>query len=274
MSKDISHIIRDWDYEPDKMSVRLVAGDDDRELIQVRLELGVLQLEIEGRPDGRKIDGEQSWLDFFEHTQQMHDAANPDGTPFMLEPEDCERLLREGIQYYHRYTSFWHLKRYELCARDTNRNLRLFRFVKAHARRDRDKLQFDQWRPYVIMMHTKAVATPLLQLQDVAAAVGAIDAGITAIGQFLSEYQQEHRAADCVELVQLERWRKELNDDQQGAPPHAEASEQTPLERLQEALRLAVAEERFEDAARLRDDLHEWTEQQSEPREDREDENR
>lgn len=269
MSKDITHILRDWDFEPDKMSVRLVAGDDGRELIQVRLELGVLQLEMDGRPDGLRIDGAESWLDFFEHTQQLHDTANPDGTPFMLEPEDCERLLREGIQYYHRYTSFWHLKRYELCARDTNRNLRLFRFVKAHARRDRDKLQFDQWRPYVTMMHTKAVATPLLQLHDVAAAVGAIDAGIAAIRRFLGEYEQEHRAGDCVELVQLERWRKELTGEHEPSEPHAQASEQTSQEQLQESLRLAVAEERFEDAARLRDELHYLTEQTREPEDGR-----
>jgi len=264
LSKNISQIIHDWDFEPDKMCVRLVEGDDGRELIQIRLELGVLQLEIDGRPDGKKIDGAESWLDFFEQTQKMHDAANPDGTPFMLAPEDCERLLREGIQYYHRYTSFWHLKRYELCARDTTRNVRLFHFVKSHARRDRDRLQFDQWRPYVLMMHTKAVATPLLQLQDVTAAVGAIDAGIAAIRRFLEEYQQEHRAEDCIELVQLERWRKELSEEQEGTQPHAEASEQTPQERLQEALRLAVDEERFEDAARLRDELHDLTEKQSE----------
>ena len=76
------------------------------------------------------------------------------------------RLLREGVQYYHRYISFWHLERYELCARDTNRNLRLFAFVREHARHTRDKLQFDQWRPYVTMMHARAVATPLIGLRE------------------------------------------------------------------------------------------------------------
>ena len=30
-----------------------------------------------------------------------------DDPPFVLESEDCQRLLREGVQYYHRYISFW-----------------------------------------------------------------------------------------------------------------------------------------------------------------------
>ncbi len=71
---------------------------------------------------------------YHQRRQSEHDAANPDGAPYLLEPEDCAELLREGVQYYHRYMCFWHLGFYELCARDTERNLRLFAFVREHAR--------------------------------------------------------------------------------------------------------------------------------------------
>ena len=47
--------------------------------------------------------------------------------------------MREGLQYYHRYLSAFHLERYDLVARDTARNLRLFAFVVKHAARQRDK---------------------------------------------------------------------------------------------------------------------------------------
>ncbi len=176
MAKDISNTLEGWDYDPDQISVRIVTGDDGREKIQLRLDLGLLQMEFDGRPDGKRVCGCASWLDYYQRKQRDHAANDPD-EPFLLESEDCALLLREGVQYYHRYISFWHLERYELCARDTNRNLRLFAFVRDHGRHTKDKLQFDQWRPYVTMMHARAVATPLIGLKDYRAALGAIDAG-------------------------------------------------------------------------------------------------
>ena len=155
------------------------------------------------------------------------------------------------MQYYHRYLSFWHLGRYELCARDTARNLRLFSFVKECARHERDRLQFDQWRPYVTMMHTRAVATPLLELRELGAALGAIDAGIQAIERFLEEYNQTQRSSECAELQQLKQWRDEISANQPQLPPPPKSG----LEQLRADLEAAIAAERFEDAARIRDDI-------------------
>ena len=114
------------------------------------------------------------------------------------------------MQYYYRYLSFWHLKRYELCARDTNRNLKLFKFVREYAKLDRDKRQFDQWRPYVTKMHSQAVATPLVEMGQYDAALKAIEAGIAAIRQFLEDYRQTENAEQCVELVLLVCWRDQI----------------------------------------------------------------
>jgi len=251
VSKDLGDILNGWDYTPDNVSVRIVAGLDGREKIQIRLDLGLLQMEFDGRPDGQRIEGYESWLDFYAARQQDHDSAHPDDAGFQLQSEDCARLLREGMQFYHRYLSFWHLGRYELCARDTARNLKLFAFVKENARHERDRLQFDQWRPYVTMMHTRAVATPLLELREIGAALGAIDAGIQAIERFLEEYDQTARSGECAELVQLKQWRDELAANQPQLPPPPK----TGLEQLRLDLEAAISEERFEDAAKLRDDI-------------------
>ena len=199
-----------WDFDPDRVSVRIVTGDDGRDKLQLRLDLGLLQMEFDGRPDGAKVNGCDSWFEYYQQQQRAHDAANPDGAPFRLEGEDCVRLLREGVQYYHRYVSFWHLERYELCARDTNRNLRLFAFVREYARHNKDKLAFDQWRPYVTMMHTRAVATPLVELRDYEAALGVIDAGVEKIHRFLEEYHLDDNAESCSELTHLMRWREQV----------------------------------------------------------------
>ena len=113
-------------------------------------------------------------------------------------------------------------------------------------RRQRDKLQFDQYRPYVTMMHSRALG-----------AAGAGDAtttprpsprstrGSRASAQFLRDYDQAENEAECVELGFLLRWRKEV----EGGRPVG------PVERLEQQLELAVALEDYEEAARLRDQL-------------------
>lgn len=260
MGLDISRILDGWSYDPDDVRVRIVTGDDGREKIQLRLDLGLLQMEMDGRPDGTRPEGVESWLDVYE-AKAAKRATRPDASPLKLSHEDCQRLLAEGVQYYHRYVSFWNLKRYDLCARDTARNLRLFAFVRAHARHERDKLLFDQWRPYVLMMHARAVATPFVARHQLGPALAAIDAGITGIRDFLAEYNQEDRADSTQELVQLERWRDELLAIHEGDRPEpattatTAATPATPGERLRADLLAAVADERYEDAARLRDQL-------------------
>jgi hypothetical protein len=252
VSRDIANILNGWDFDPERVSVRIVKGDDGREKIQLRLDLGLLQMEIDGRPDGQRPADHESWFDYYRENQEAHDSAHPDSAPFTLSESDCELLLREGVQYYHRYLSFWHLERYELCARDTRRNLKLFQFVRDHAKNERDRLRFDQWRPYVIMMHSRAVATPFVELGDFPTAVTAIDAGIRDIRKFLEEYGHAERAEECAELVQLTRWRDELAAKGTATLP---ALPQGKLSGLRRQLAEAVRDERFEEAARLRDQI-------------------
>jgi hypothetical protein len=261
VSPDIDPILQDWPYRPNEVTVRTVKCPDGKCKIQLRLDLGLLQMELDGRPDGRRIHDCDSWLEYHERRQREHDAANPDGKPYLLEPEDCAELQREGVQYYHRYISLWHLERYELCARDTLRNLRLFAFVRGHARDDRDKLQFDQWRPYVTMMHARAVATPLVQLEQWDAAAGVLDAGIRGIERFLEEYNQTERASQVGELRFLQQWKNEIIAQRDSAVSAvstdmpAEAKVIDPVAECREQLKQAIVDERYEEAARLRDKL-------------------
>ena len=252
MSNDLTQILNEWPFQPEEVLVRIIAGDDGRSKIQLRVDLGILQMEMEGRPDGLRPEGCESWLEYYKQRQREHDEAHPDTASFLLDEQDCLRLWREAMQYYHRYLSFWHLDAFERCARDTTRNLRLFDFVRAHAPSDGLKLQFDQWRPYVAMMHARAVAAPLLQQRLVKEGVQAIEAGIDAIREFLDEYDQGHRADECVELVSLERWRDEILAAEQREAENRPKSE---AEMLRQRLDEAIADEEFEEAARLRDEI-------------------
>lgn len=251
-SRDIASILSDWQFEHDKVIVRIVPGDDGKDKIQLRVDMGLLQMELSGRPDGKRPQDCESWLDYYEAQQRLYDESHPDSAAYQLDDEACVRLWREAVQYYQRYLSLWHLDQLELCARDTERNLRLLDFVRAHATDDRQKLQFEQYRPYVTMMHRRAIATPLVEKEQYAEALEAIESGIDAIRDFLDAYGQSERAEECLELMSLEQWRDEVHEKEKQS---RRGRPETPLEALRRKLSEAVAAERFEEAAELRDEI-------------------
>lgn len=242
MSKDISSIVEGWDFDPEALQVRIIRGDDGRERLQTRIDLGLLQMELCGRPDGRKPRGYESWLDCHEQLAKMAEA---EGESFKLDSTACTELMREGVQYYHRYLALFHLGRFDLVARDTERNLRLFAFVKEHCSDRRDALQFDQYRPYVTMMRSRALGMHALERGEPRAAVARIDEGIRGIRAFLAEYGQSDREEQCAELALLLRWKEEVIRQRPLGP----------IDRLREQLELAISKEQFEDAARIRDQI-------------------
>jgi len=244
-SKDISRILREWPYDPTKVNVRRIIGEDGSEKIQLRLDLGILQMETSGRPDGRRPYGKESLLEYYLDLLQNYRLKHGTDEGFRLEREDCLRLQQEAIQYYHRYLSLFHLGDYDGVLRDTRRNLRVFDLIKKYAADEEDKWAFEQFRPYVLMMYTRAKASIELQHQRYQVALKIIEEGIEQIEHFFLENEQSVLLDNSAELAFLRRWAKEIR-------------EKRPLtlqERLQRELEEAVRREEFERAAHLRDQL-------------------
>ena len=55
--------------------------------------------------------------------------------------------MREGLQYYHRYLSAFHLERYDIVAIGHRAEPALFAFVGRYAARQRDKLSSTSTAP-------------------------------------------------------------------------------------------------------------------------------
>src|SRR6476661_1144366 len=66
-SKDIAAILKGWDYEPGTINVRKINGTDGSPKLQMRLDLGLLQMEMTGRPDGVRPHGFESLLEYHEN---------------------------------------------------------------------------------------------------------------------------------------------------------------------------------------------------------------
>ena len=63
---DLSPILDDWPFEPGMINVRIIEGLDRSPKIQVRLDLGIIQMDTEGRPDGERPHGFSSLLEYHE----------------------------------------------------------------------------------------------------------------------------------------------------------------------------------------------------------------
>ena len=248
MTKDIQPIVDGWDYEPGNICVRIIRGRDGRDKVQMRIDLGLLQMEMDARPDGTRPHDCESLLEYFEAKLPEHRASDK-ADEFRLSEEDCAELLREGLQYYYRYLSFFHLGRYDLADRDTRRNLRLFAFVRQHATSEEIKWRFDQYRPYVTMMNTRARATPLYEAKRYREALEIVEEGIKGIRQFLEEHELTEQEDQCMELAFLRQWRDEINQSR----PVDQA------EKLRRLLDQAIRNENYERAAQLRDELRKLT---------------
>ncbi len=241
MSKDIAPILDGWDHDPDDYQVRIVSGVDGRDKLQRRIDLGLIQMELAGRPDGERPHGFESLLDY--HESRVLALSNPDD--YQLDSDQCVDLLREGMQYYHRYFAAYHLRRFDLVARDTTRNLRLFAFAVKHATDRADKVQFDRYRPYVTMMRARALSSQALEQNDHAGALQAVDDGIAGIRVFLHDYDQDEDQFHCRELAKLLKIRREIESNRPVGP----------VERLEQQLALAISLEDYEEAARIRDQI-------------------
>ncbi len=54
MSLDLNSLLKDWPHESGAIKVRKIIGLDGNEKLQLRIDLGVLQMEMTGRPDGQR----------------------------------------------------------------------------------------------------------------------------------------------------------------------------------------------------------------------------
>src|SRR6058998_3434194 len=179
MNFDISHLLEDWDYQPGQVAVRKFKTKDGTEKIQLRVDLGLLQMNASGRPDGKRPFGRESLFDHFQARLEKQRRANPGaGDAFVLKAEDCAKLQQEAIQYHHRYICLFQLEDYEAVICDTERNLAVFKFVDEYAESDELAWSLLQFSPQLLMMRIRAKGMLTLRKEKHGEAVDVIQRGL------------------------------------------------------------------------------------------------
>ncbi|HNX27167.1 MAG TPA: hypothetical protein PKK48_07145 [Phycisphaerae bacterium] len=245
MNLDIGDILNDWPYRPGEINVRRIIGKDGREKLQMRLDMGLLQMETVGRPDGRTPHGRKSLLDYYRELADNYARHHGSCLEFQLNEKDCEALRNEAVLYYHRYLAEFVLADFPAVVRDTKHNLAIINFCNDFAEDDRDRLTLRQHVPYILMMNIRARARRAIQASCPKRAAAVIEKGISIIEDFYRSTEQEEIIDLSAELKIL----KDLYNEIRVATPVSQEI------RLEEKLRVALEEERYEEAAILRDKL-------------------
>jgi hypothetical protein len=246
MSFDISTILNNWDYEPGQVVVRKFRGKDGVDKIQLRVDMGLLQMNAEGRPDGKRPYGHESLLEHYVSQLEKFKAAHGgDDADFQLSADDCAKIQQEAIQYHHRYICLFQLEDFEEVIRDTERNLEMFDFVQQYAASDELSWSLQQFRPQLLMMHVRAAGAIAIKMNDYNTVVKLVKEGLDEIREFYVEHERSDLLDQSGEIQSLEAWLQEIESKRP----------LTPREKLESALNEAVRNEDYERAAQVRDAL-------------------
>lgn len=246
MDYDISDLLAKWEYQAGQIVVRKFKAKNGTEKIQLRVDLGLLQMNAEGRPDGKRPFGYTSLYEYYQARLYQH-LASHDGNDgaFVLKPEDCAKLQMEALQFHQRYFCLLQLQDYAGVVRDAERNLSVFAFVEKHAHCDELAWSLRQFQPQLMMVLTRARGAQALAVKDYTEAIRCVEEGAEQIRNFLAKYDRAPAPDQCAEVLSLESWLEEIRAKRP----------LTPRERLERALDEAVKREDYEKAAKVRDEL-------------------
>ena len=252
MDNDISPILSGWEYAPGELRVRKAEGRDGLDKIQIRMDLGMMQLEWEGRPDGERPHGYRSLLDYYRDKLEGWEGEHGPGT-FALSRDDCWELAQEAMKFYWRRISFFELKEYALAERDARHNLAILDMCYQYAEAEEDRQMAEQHTPFVTAHRIQARVLSHLDGKEHKKALGVIRGGIVEIEDYLRKTGRFDQLEECPELHFLREWETEV----ESARPMSQ------LEQLREELRAAVEGDQFERAADLRDRLRDLEREQA-----------
>jgi len=250
MSQDISKLLKEWGFQPGQINARMIQGDDGEPRVQVRLDLGIIQMFADGRPDGEHPFGFPSLLEYFESQlegEEEPDFAGQDGKSDKqnLSGDDCRALREEAAQFYQRYLALLVLEDFDRVVRDTTRNLRVLDLCAKHAQTEEDRTMLEQFRPYITMMRSRALASQAMKDNEPKAAIHALDEGLEALRSYFTESGKPQMFDQSSEVELLRGMRDAL-------VPKLPISQKT---ELRQRLAKAIEQENYELAAILRDEL-------------------
>jgi len=236
-ARDIDTLLKNWDFQPGEVNARLLKARNGREVLQMRVDMGLLQMETDLRPDGLRPHGAETYYDY------LVSEVIREGGSFRLSKEQCGEADREFVQYYHRRLCWLSLREYHRAAKDADHSLAFMDFVREHSPDEEWTISHEQYRPFVLFHRVQAASLAALQDAGPEAAIGEINRGLAQFRDLFARY-------DAVEQYEEDELVKRLLEMRESVRQRY-AVGRTLDEQLAEAIRA----ENYELAASLRDQM-------------------
>ncbi len=247
MTLDLDDLTGGWECPPGELRARLLVGRDGQELVQLRVDLGLMQMFTEGRPDGERYHGLPTARTYVEHEQRLGGQQ--------LLPLHWQELERELVQTNYRRMALAAVADGALQTSDEDGARRCIQY----ALRDVDEcladLQilegqggakggFATLAPSLIFDRGRLGVQLHVMEGRIEVAIEQAEAGAAELDKLLNElgYDEQQRGEDAG-LSYLRRIGQQLRQEYGVA------------QTLREQLAQAVEDEDFERAAALRDEL-------------------
>ncbi len=247
MRRDIDEALQGWPYEPEPREVvaREVRARDGRMVLQIRIELGIMQLEVDGRPDGVRPHNFATYLDYLRHRAAARGLAPGGKAPsWTMEQVHCMEADREFVQFYHRRVAWLALQRYDKALRDADHTLALMDFVARHAPTPEYIASHERFRGLVLFHRTQALAALGLERRKPEESIDSVHDGIAKLSAHGETWSVDHEGEELVNESLIEQLKVLETEIRKNF-----AVSKTLKEQLDEA----VAIEDYERAARIRD---------------------
>ena len=215
-SQHFDKLLKDWPFSMGQVLVRQAEGADGRDVLQVRVDLGILQLELTGRPDGVKPEGFDTYYDY------LVSLSFEEGDAFELDESRCNEIDREFYQFYHRRICWLTLKKYAEAVSDAKHTLKLMDFSSAYAPDPEWALLHEQYRPFVIFHKIQAMALIELEETDPEAGINAIDKGLQELSEVFEKHDAMEHFEEDVFVVKLREMRASIVEHYEVGPTLAE----------------------------------------------------
>ncbi len=225
---DLTAILREFPYEPGRVQARIVAAADGRQVVQVRVELGILQMECDGRPDGGP---------------SVLDTVRGAGRP-LSDPAHAAAARIEAAQVQHRAVAYLALGDAPRALRDADQVLAVLgRLADEGPAVERDWAEGARFS--ALVFRTRAAAAVCTRQGRSRDAVGAVDVGLKLLHVQATRLGIDDQFDSLADVRAL----RTLRDALQPQLPPAQRAE------LEQRLLAAVRAENYELAAILRDEL-------------------
>ncbi len=245
MTLDLDELTQGWDCPAGELRARLVVGRDGQEVIQVRLDLGVMQMYLDSRPDGQRYHGLPSAREYIEHELRVGGDT--------LIPADWQELQRELQQTNYRRLAYCTLAEDALDANDAGATRVFIRGALADIESCHACMQLlvqagadhggsNSLKPTLVFDKARLLSQLRVVEGQFEAAIEQAEAGALALEELLGELGYD----------------EELREEDPGVGYLRDLSRQLRMEygvtqTLRERLEDALDREDFEAAARLRD---------------------